>query len=618
MADEQTIQDVVMGGGGADTITTADTQTQIHGLGGDDVITSGTGNDVIFGDGGTAGEIGLENFKISQSGQATVTFNGESAGFKNTLGVYKIDDDGSIRDVDILFANASLKGSGGDLISGESSVTFGIEAGDRLGFFVVPDGYRDSAIGKLVEQDGGAFRFVDQDGNPGNVNATSELTLVHTDANGGETEIGSQYGTSVFHSVVGENNALNVDGLEHVRGYASPAEGTVKIGFEDLKNGGDKDYDDSVFTVDIGLTNTALLERPEALQLDGVSRADTIRAGAGDDLVFGMTDDDFVAGGAGDDEIFGNSGNDTLRGNAGDDKLSGGSGDDDMAGQKGDDVLVGNSGNDKMTGGKGSDVLFGNDGNDDLRGNAGDDEVFGGKGDDAIRGGNGNDVLRGDSGADDLRGGSGDDVMSGGTGDDALRGGRGNDEMSGGKGDDNLRGGNGDDLLRGDSGADSLRGGAGDDELVGGDGNDDLRGNAGDDVMRGGKDDDILRGQDGDDRLKGDSGNDTLIGGAGSDVLQGGSGSDRYVWSRGDFGDGELAALDRVLGFSTEDGDVLDFSRVIAGRPETLEDHLQLTENETGTLVSLTLGEGSVDVVQLDGVFGLNADDLLADGLILA
>ena len=47
---------------------------------------------------------------------AHVTFLDENAGYRNTLGYYKIADDGTISDVRIIFADASAQGSGGALI----------------------------------------------------------------------------------------------------------------------------------------------------------------------------------------------------------------------------------------------------------------------------------------------------------------------------------------------------------------------------------------------------------------------------------------------------------------------------------------------------------------------
>jgi hypothetical protein len=68
----------------------------------------------------------------------SVTFMNETAGFQNTIGFYKIAEDGGIADVTIIFENASRIGSGGNLIAGESSVALDVAARDQFGFSSSP------------------------------------------------------------------------------------------------------------------------------------------------------------------------------------------------------------------------------------------------------------------------------------------------------------------------------------------------------------------------------------------------------------------------------------------------------------------------------------------------
>ncbi len=55
------------------------------------------------------------------------------------------------------------------------------------------------------------------------------------------------------------NTALNVDGTPHVVAFLLPNSRYIMIGFEDLYGGGDLDYNDCLFVVDIGATNAANL-----------------------------------------------------------------------------------------------------------------------------------------------------------------------------------------------------------------------------------------------------------------------------------------------------------------------------------------------------------------------
>jgi Ca2+-binding RTX toxin-like protein len=434
------LDDRLFSGGRSDTLEGNGGNDQLFGGGGNDKLLGGLGNDVLFGDAGKGGVADMTKLKIAESGKATVTFQGESAGFQNALGVYKIAADGSIYDVDVMFSNASLAGSGGSLVAGKSSVGLDLKAGERLGFFIVPDGYSQKNMAKLLADPNASWKFEDAKGNPGNVDGGSELKLVHVAANGKETDMKSAYGTSVFHSVDDGSKGLNGDKMSHVKAEVDTATGVLKIGFEDLKGGGDKDFDDSVFTVDLGVTNAALLPKVASKPVSNDKH-------------------DMVDGGAGNDTLFGMSGNDTMLGGDGDDKLWGNSG---------DDVLDGGDGNDELHGGAGNDVLSDGAGNDIVNGNSGDDTFKAGEGDDVYNGGSGFDTID-FSGARqgmtiDLSkksaSGMGNDVVSG---FEKVIGSNYADVMKGSKAVDHMDGGAGDDVLRGMGGADVLTGGEGSD-----------------------------------------------------------------------------------------------------------------------------------------------------------
>ena len=51
------------------------------------------------------------------------------------------------------------------------------------------------------------------------------------------------------------NPEMNADGLQHVVAFLLPNSPYVMIGFEDLWNGGDLDYNDCLFVIDIGEEN---------------------------------------------------------------------------------------------------------------------------------------------------------------------------------------------------------------------------------------------------------------------------------------------------------------------------------------------------------------------------
>ncbi|MCG9661591.1 tandem-95 repeat protein [Vibrio mediterranei] len=199
----------------------------------------------------------------------TVTFEGEGAGFQNTAGYYTVDEDGNITDVNIGFENASQVGSGGDLIPGQSSITFEVEEGESFNLFVIPNGFNRNDFDSMQD---GTFMFRDADGNPATIDSV-DPQLVHIDPDGNETVIQSQFGDSVFHG--GTNTNLNQDGIEHTRTTLND-DGEIVYGIEDLYGGGDRDYDDFTFTVDVGETNSQILQGEIVVGEDGTAVLPTL------------------------------------------------------------------------------------------------------------------------------------------------------------------------------------------------------------------------------------------------------------------------------------------------------------------------------------------------------
>jgi len=204
--------------------------------------------------------------------------------------------------------------------------------------------------------------------------------------------------------------------------------------------------------------------------------ADSINAGAGDDLIVAGLGDDTVSGGDGDDLIDMGAGNNSGEGGAGDDTFLGGAGNDTMDGGAGLDyvdysasgagVSVDLSTN-SFSGGDAAgdsatsmDGLLGSDFDDTLIGSDAENltpgpdfhtnDIHGGDGNDYIDGMGGNDSLYGDAGNDTILGGAGDDSIDGGVGDDQIQGGDGADILDGGDGDDTLFVGSGDTVAGGD------------------------------------------------------------------------------------------------------------------------------------------------------------------------
>ncbi|MBL4613447.1 MAG: DUF4114 domain-containing protein, partial [Magnetovibrio sp.] len=531
--------DVISARAGDDTAYGNNGNDEIWGGSGDDTLYGNNGNDVLYGSGGP-NYVPASTFTMAEDYPITVTFGGETAGYRNSFGYYKLDTEtGEILDTEIIWENASLSGSGGSLIQGVSSALLDVSAGETFGIFIVSNGYSYNNYAGLAA---GQYEFRDADGSSASLDSTAPQLWHVADADGTQTQISAPQG--IYHTAgYGDDVQINADGLEHTVGIMKVDVGTVTIGFEDLYGLGDEDFDDSVFTLDIGTVNASFLNAHYLLD-SGEDEDD----GEGDGPpVVVSSDNDILYGGTGSDELHGRSGDDQLYGGTGNDELHGGSGDDLLDGGTGNDVLYGNSGDDSIEGGSSNDILYGGSGNDTLSG---------GTATDTLHGNSGNDILDGGSGTDLLYGGSGDDQLSGGSGADELHGNSGNDTLDGNSGSDTLYGGSGDDILTGGSGADDLHGGSGNDTFFTGSGSDTVNGGSGIDTVdysgedagmridlhakrsTGGDSDTLVSienaiGSDFDDYFRGDLRDNALDGGGCADIIRGNKGSDQLTGGSG-------------------------------------------------------------------------------------
>lgn len=165
--------------------------------------------------------ISPEALTLSQDTTVKVYFIDEGAGYRNTFGWYDANagDPTQAANRNVIWANASKQGGGGSLVSGSEAVVGDFSAGTELGFFVSANGYSyEQYRGRLSDERVDAYMD----------------SRVHT------------YYT---------NDALNPDGISHVVAGVLPEQGLLTLGFEDLYGGGDRDYDDVVFAIDIGVEN---------------------------------------------------------------------------------------------------------------------------------------------------------------------------------------------------------------------------------------------------------------------------------------------------------------------------------------------------------------------------
>ncbi|MEL6420829.1 MAG: Ig-like domain-containing protein [Pseudomonadota bacterium] len=138
-----------------------------------------------------------------------------------------------------------------------------------------------------------------------------------------------------------------------------------------------------------------------------------------------------------------------------------------------------------------------------------------------------------------------------------------------------------------------------------------LTGTSGADTLTGGNADDTISGADGDDILTG-------LGGV--DLLGGGDGADTFVWQAGD----QFSGPDTITDFGLAENDVLDLSALLPGfdaGTDDLSNFVNLFEDNGNTTVQIDpsgSGSFSSDVVTLDGVTGLDLNQMQTNGNIVA
>lgn len=474
---------VLCGNDGDDIIDGADGDDTLIGGGGGDTIDGGDGNDLIYGDSAAGiGDVGL-----------TIRFAGESAGFKNTYGVYNANTN----EARLIVANVDVD-TNPALAYFVTGLPLTADDFENLGFFLIPNGY-DLNRGILDGGDPGDLHLevFDDDG-----------VWKVRDADSGYVFSGA--GNAAYFTEAPKN----AGGLDHTSVTGGLATGGQELqAWEDLPNLGDRDFDDTIFhlTLSCGL---------------GLPGNDLLMGGAGDDTIFGNEEQDTLLGG---------TGNDLLDGNAGDDTLEGGAGSDTVHGGDGNDLILGSGSveDDQYDGGLGNDTITYEDETEDVLVDLGAGMAAGaGIGDDDLEGienavgGSGDDTLIGSDADNQLTGNDGDDLLGGTGGNDVLDGGDGNDTVS----YETTTAGVVVDLETGMAtgpeidtdilvSIENAFGGAGNDSLTGSGGANLLVGNAGDDTIEGAAGDDTLKGGDGDDLILSGDGHDLLTGGDGSDTF---------------------------------------------------------------------------------------------------
>ena len=144
------------------------------------------------------------------------------AGYDNVVGCYHIAEDGSISNIRILYENANQE-------VGDTEQIDDLAEGSQLGFFLIQDG----ADWLATQDDFDGFTFVEADEDPGNADGGEALFL--------SVDGVLQTDLTILHSY---DSDLNEDGMVHVLTGISEGDQSITLGFEDMTNGGDYDFED--------------------------------------------------------------------------------------------------------------------------------------------------------------------------------------------------------------------------------------------------------------------------------------------------------------------------------------------------------------------------------------
>ena len=379
------LANTITGNSGANTLTGNGGNDTLNGYGGDDILEGGDGNDILDGGSGAddlRGGDGNDRYIIDNVND-TIT-EGESKGTDiaySTASTFTLSN--NVENL-LLRGSSDIDGVGNDLAntirgnSGANKLT-GNGGNDTLKGYGGDDILEGGDGNDILDGGSGADDLRGGDGNDRYIIDNVNDTITEGESKG--TDIAWSTASTFTLSDNVENLLLR--GSSDIDGVGNDLANRItgNSGANTLTGNGGHDI------------------------LDGGSGADDLRGGDGNDLLGGGSGDDILNGGGDTDTaFFSNVANQVdLRITVSQDT---GDGNDTLTSIEnvkaggGDDTVYGNSEANILSGQGGVDTLYGYGGNDTLNGGSGADD---------LRGGDGNDILNGGSGADDLRGGDGND-----------------------------------------------------------------------------------------------------------------------------------------------------------------------------------------------------------------
>jgi hypothetical protein len=234
-------------------------------------------------DSGAINGVPRELLTVAEDATVSVGFVSEEGKFKNSLGYYVLDTDGSFEDVGVVFADTS------ELTEDVSTADLGqFTAGQEIGFFLINQGATRNADLDPNE----SFSLVNADGDPASI-LDGDVRLFADDGSTTQEVVGDLFFTT-DPTAGTEANELNDGGRTQALSGAD-AEGDLVIAFEDKNRGArsDSDFNDLLIKVTTGdgttpppTDGTQTVESPPVTLPDGqeVGLEITTEAATDDDV----------------------------------------------------------------------------------------------------------------------------------------------------------------------------------------------------------------------------------------------------------------------------------------------------------------------------------------------
>ncbi len=182
-----------------------------------------------------------------QTDGINVTFRLSEAAFANSLGLFKVDADGSLTDIELLFTDLSDDGSP----YGAQANIDDLGPEEAYGFFLLPNGFNQH---RTIAEGGtglnGRLQLVDRDtGEIAHIDGNSPLRLAVEEADGSLTILDGPVYVAGAPGL--DLDDLNPGGLNQAE-IETLADGRYRLSFEDLhraSGAADDDFDDAVLIV---------------------------------------------------------------------------------------------------------------------------------------------------------------------------------------------------------------------------------------------------------------------------------------------------------------------------------------------------------------------------------